>query len=59
MKVNMSNKVISSMSIREELKERAEKAVEQGKFPGITSLSGLIEYALKRVLDEKEVSEVG
>lgn len=46
------NKVISSMSIREDLKKQAEKAIEDGKFSGITSLSGLIEYALKQALDE-------
>jgi len=39
------------MSIREDLKKRAEEAVADGKFPGITSLSGLIEYALKLVLN--------
>lgn len=47
------NKVISSMSIREDLKERAENAVKDGKFPGITSLSGLIEYALEKILPKE------
>lgn len=43
-------KTITSMSIRQDLKERAEKAVEKGTFPGVTSLSGLIEYALEKIL---------
>jgi len=48
------NKVITSMSIREDLKERAEKAVQAGKFPGVSSLSGLIEYALEKILQKEE-----
>lgn len=50
----MAKKVVSSMNIRTDLKERAEKAVEDGQFPGITSLSGLIEYALEKILNKKE-----
>ena len=54
-KSKMGNKIVSSMSIRQDLKERAERAIEAGKFPGISSVSGLIEYALEKVL--KEVNE--
>ena len=46
------SRVTSSFTIREELKRQAERAIKEGLFPGITSLSGLIEYALQKVLRE-------
>jgi len=54
----MMARVVSSFSIRKDLKEAAEKAIDEGLFPGITSLSGLIEYALKKVLKERVVEAV-
>ena len=46
MEVYELGRVVTSFSIREDLKRMAERAIEAGLFPGITTLSGLIEHAL-------------
>lgn len=38
------------ISLRKDIKERANKAIDTGKFPGIASLSSLIEFALDEIL---------
>jgi len=48
----MANRIVTSISIREDLKKRAEQTVEKGEFPGVTSLSGLVEYALEKILEK-------
>jgi len=47
--------VVTSFSIRENLKRVAERAIDAGLFPGITTLSGLIEHVLVMVLRSKGV----
>ena len=39
------------ISLRKDIKERAVKALDTGKFPGISSLSSLIEVALDKILE--------
>jgi hypothetical protein len=38
------------ISLRKDIKDRANKALDSGKFPGIASLSSLIEFALDAIL---------
>ena len=56
----MALREITSLSIRRDVKERAVEAVKRGIFPGIRSLSGLVEFALEEVLKkvEKSLEEV-
>jgi len=42
----------TTLSIRRDIKRRAIEAVNKGLFPGISSLSGLVEYALQSILDK-------
>ena len=44
----------TTITIRPDLKTRANEAVSEGKFPGVNSLSGLIERALELILNSKE-----
>mgnify|MGYP000032267508 CR=1 FL=1 len=44
-------KEVTNLSIRRDIKHRAVKAVKNGLFPGINSLSALVEYALQKVLE--------
>ena len=48
-------KEVTNLTIRKDIKTRAIETVNQGFFPGISSLSGLVELALERVLNSKEV----
>jgi hypothetical protein len=50
------DKETTNISIRKDIKDRAVKAVDDGKFPGISSLSSLIEVALDEIL--KTIREV-
>jgi len=51
------SKGITSISLRKDLKRRAKEAIETGAFPGIFNFSGLVEYALLKVLPKtKEAS---
>ena len=43
-------KEITTLSIRKDIKKRAIKAVKKGVFPGINSLSNLVELALEEIL---------
>ena len=45
-------KEITNLYIRRDIKERAVKAVRKGVFPGINSLSSLVEFALENILKE-------
>jgi hypothetical protein len=47
------SRVTTSINILESLKKEGEKAVKSGKFPGITSFGGLVEYALHELLENK------
>jgi hypothetical protein len=47
-------KEVTNLSLRKDIKERANKAVDTGKFPGINSLSALVEKALEELLNSKE-----
>ena len=49
-------KEVTTLSIRKDIKKRAIEAIQKGRFPGINSLSNLVEYALENVL--KKVTEV-
>ena len=51
----MERKAVN-IPLRTDLRTRAEKAIDNGVFPGIKNLSGLIEKALEDVLNKKEVS---
>jgi len=45
-------KEVTSLYIRRDIKERAIEAVKKGAFPGINSLSNLVEFALEKVLNK-------
>ena len=45
-------KEITNLYIRRDIKERAVEAVRKGVFPGINSLSSLVEFALENILKE-------
>lgn len=47
-------KAKTCINIRKDLKKRALKAIDKGKFPGISSLSGLIEQELEDVIKKVE-----
>jgi len=49
-------RVITSISIRTDIKERAEKAINEGNFAGISNFSALVEYALDYILKIKEAA---
>jgi len=46
-------KEITNLTIRKDIKEKAVNAVRKGEFPGISSLSGLVELALEKILVDK------
>ena len=48
-------KEVTNLYIRKDIKERATKAVKKGVFPGINSLSSLVELALEEILRERVV----
>ena len=48
-------KEVTNLYIRKDIKERATKAVKKGVFPGINSLSSLVELALEEILKERVV----
>lgn len=48
-------KTQTCLNLRKDIKERAEKALDAGKFTGIYSLTGLIENALDAKLKTVEV----
>jgi len=50
------SKEITSISLRKDLKRRAKEAIEAGAFPGIFNFSGLVEYALLKVLPKEAKS---
>ena len=45
-------KETTTLNIRKDIKERAVEAIRKGTFPGINSLSSLVELALDRILKE-------
>ena len=45
-------KEITNLYIRKDIKEKAVEAVRRGVFPGINSLSNLVEFALEKVLNK-------
>lgn len=47
-------KEVTNLSLRRDIKERANKAIDAGHFPGIGSLSGLVEKALGELLNKTE-----
>ena len=51
-------KEITNLSLRKDIKEKAVEALNKGKFPGIFSLSGLVELALDELLKALKVSSV-
>ena len=42
----------TNLYIRRDIKEKAVKAVRKGVFPGINSLSSLVELALENILTD-------
>jgi len=50
-------RVIISVSISNDIKERAERAIKDGKL-GISDFSALVEYALDHLLCIKEVGDM-
>ena len=49
-------RICTSFTIREDLKQLAEKSVKECKFPGISSLGGLIELGLVEILRTKGIT---
>jgi len=45
-------KEVTNLYIRKDIKERAIEAVKKGVFPGVNSLSNLVELALENILKE-------
>ena len=45
-------KKVTNLYIRKDIKERAINAIKKGVFPGINSLSSLVEFALENILKE-------
>jgi len=45
----------TNLSLRKDIKERANGALDRGFFSGVSSLSGLVEKALEDILDQKRV----
>ncbi len=43
-------RIITSISILKELRDEALKAAREGRFPGISDFSSIVEYALDRLL---------
>jgi len=50
-------KETTTLNIRKDIKERAVEAIRKGAFPGINSLSSLVELALDKILKER-IAEV-
>ena len=48
-------KETTTLNIRKDIKERAVEAIRKGTFPGINSLSSLVELALDKILKERVV----
>ena len=44
----------TNLSMRKDIKERAIKSIDSGVFPGICSLTALVEKALEELLDNTE-----
>lgn len=44
------NKEQTNLRLRKDIKKRGNQAVNDGKFPGINDLSGLVELSLDKVL---------
>ena len=51
-------KEVTNLSLRKDIKERAIKAIKNGDFAGICSLSGLVEKALEELLNRIVAKEV-
>jgi len=50
-------KEATNLYIRKDIKKKSIEAIKNGEFPGINSLSSLVELALKEVL--KSIEAVG
>lgn len=48
-------KETTNLSLRKDIKDRANSALERGFFSGVGSLSGLVEKALEELLDRTKV----
>ena len=48
-------KETTNLSLRKDIKDRANGAVDNGFFSGVGSLSGLVEKALEELLDRSKV----
>lgn len=46
--------IAKRITIPKTLHDRAEKAIEDGCFPGVRSLSGLIEKGLHKLLEDQD-----
>ena len=46
-------RVRKTITIPEDLVEWAEREIKDGRYPGVRSLSGLIEYLLRNEKDQK------
>lgn len=51
-------KETTNLSLRKDIKNRSNAALEHGFFSGISSLSGLVEKALEELLDRGKVPKV-
>lgn len=45
----------TNLTLRKDIKHRANQAVDQGVFSGVSSLTGLVERALEELLDRNGV----
>jgi len=45
-------KEVTNLYIRKDIKERAKEAIQKGVFPGVNSLSNLVEIALENILKD-------
>jgi hypothetical protein len=45
-------KQTTNLSLRKDIKERANAALDHGYFSGVGSLTGLVEKALEEILDK-------
>jgi hypothetical protein len=50
-------KETTNLSLRKDIKDRANGALQKGFFSGVGSLSGLVEKALDELLDRSNVPE--